>query len=62
MSFNCNLQITPDILVEWMAFAHIWEITGSNLDQKAGYPASGFVVFFQSLPASSKMLPKVTMN
>jgi len=54
--------MTPDVLVEWMAFAHIWYFTGLNLDPKAGYPASGFVVVFQSLQASSKMLPKVAMN
>jgi hypothetical protein len=54
--------MAPDILVEWMAFDHTGEIAGSNLDPKAGYPTSGFVVVFQSLQASSKILPKVTMN
>jgi hypothetical protein len=48
--------MTPDIFVEWMAFANIWEITRSNLDPKAGYPASGLVLVFQSLQASSNML------
>jgi hypothetical protein len=51
--------MSPDVLVEWMAFAPIWEITRSNLDPKAGYPVSGIVVVFQSLQASSKMLLKV---
>jgi hypothetical protein len=48
--FNRSSQMTPDVLVQWMAFAHIWEVTGSNLDPNAGYPALGFIVVFSVSP------------
>ena len=53
---NCNSQKTPNVIVEWMEFACIWEIIGSDVGPEGPL---GFLVVFQSRHSSSGILPKI---